>query len=172
MSKPKRVLKFFLKDKPNGWASNFTPSPITIDGVTYPCVEIYYQAQRAAHEGLRKWIASCPADKPYHAMKAGRALRPEKGEVVEDWDNKKLKVMHRGLFEKYMQNPEFKKKLLSTGDAEFMEMDSKNPFWGIGDGTGKNWMGKLTETVREEIRALEQKTQTKLPTEGKENDHN
>ena len=130
MSK-RKLIKFFLKDQPNGWLSNFTPSPITIEGVIYPNIEIYYQAQRAAPESLKKWIASCPPDKPYHAMKAGRALRPEKGEVVEDWDNKKLQVMHTGLTEKYLQNPPLKEKLLATGNAEFMEMDKHNHEFGV-----------------------------------------
>ena len=45
-----------------------------------------------------------------------------------------------------------RKMLLDTGDAILHEDNPEDPFWGIGDGSGESWLGKLLMQVRDEIR--------------------
>ena len=43
-------------------------------------------------------------------------------------------------------------KLINTGDAILHENNPDDPFWGLGDGTGDSWLGKLLMIVREECK--------------------
>lgn len=146
---------FYLKDEKHGWLSNFYPSPfLYYDRELWPTNEHFYQAQKARRAEFREWIRKAP--NPYHAMLAGRALRPEKDEAVDDWEKRKLDVMRTGLREKFAQNPELKRKLLDTGDMPIHENSPYDSFWGNAvtpDGKpGKDWLGKLLMETREEMR--------------------
>lgn len=144
----KKIL-FYLKDEKYGFLSNFYPS-FFIDE-EYDCSwetnEHYYQANKAKDLRMGEWIRKCP--KPFHAMKAGRALRKERGEFKEDWDTLRLEVMKRGLRYKFGQNPHLAKKLLETGDAFLGEDSPTDMFWGV---RGENHLGRLLMEVREELR--------------------
>ncbi len=78
------------------------------------------------------------------------------------WDEKKKKVMKVGLDAKYNQNPNLKTMLLETVGARISEA-SYDKYWGVckkltdpealnpGKWSGKNTMGKLLETIRDEL---------------------
>ena len=152
-------IRFFIREKPHGWLSNFERTPITImvrwGTVTYPTIEHYYQAQKANCEEVHDWMAFAPHARL--AMVVGRQLEHNKylkdKFMVEKWESKKLDVMLKGLRYKF-QNPKLKKLLLYTGDAVLHEDNPDDFYWGIADGTGKSWLGKLLMKVREEIRGL------------------
>ena len=154
MSQP---IHFYIREEPYGWLSNFERAPQTIDGVTYPTNEAYYQAMRAKDPKVQAWIGQAPH--PFLAMKAGRALAG-KGLERPDWAAVKLDVMLRGLRAKFRQNPELAQKLLETGYAELHESPKngwKDSFWGntpTDDGKpGASNLGKLLMLVRSELRA-------------------
>ena len=150
-------IRFFIREEPYGWLSNFERTPLTImvrwGTVTYPTNEHYYQAQKANCEEVHDWIAWAPHARL--AMVMGRQIEHNKylneKYMVPDWKHKKIDVMLEGLRHKF-QNTELKKLLLSTGDTVLHEGNPEDFYWGLGDGTGKSWLGKLLMQVREEVR--------------------
>ena len=64
----------------------------------------------------------------------------------------KVKLMFDLVTEKFKQNPELKQKLLETGNQELIEGNTWNDtFWGVCNGQGQNWLGKILMLVRSEI---------------------
>ena len=64
-----------------------------------------------------------------------------------------------GLFEwaKFSQHDELRAMLLGTGDAVLIEHTTKDNYWGDGgDGSGKNRLGQILMSVREELRRQEE----------------
>ena len=81
-----------------------------------------------------------------------------------EWDAKKFDVMYGCLKKKFVQNPELKALLLSTGDMKLVEA-TPNRLWGCGatlssnvirrhDWPGLNKHGEILMTVRDELRCL------------------
>lgn len=137
-----------LIDSFNGkyrFLSNFAPCKVTYDGVEYSSTEHAYQAAKTLDTKVRKFIAE--AETPGEAKKRGQkcSLRPE-------WETIKLDVMLDLLRQKFKQ-PDFKRALLNTGDAELIERNTwKDVFWGVCNGKGENHLGKLLMKVREELK--------------------
>ena len=68
------------------------------------------------------------------------------------WESKEKRIMKELSYLKVEACPEFKDKLLSSGNRPIIE-NTLNKKWGIGaDGNGMNLMGKILVEVREEIR--------------------
>ena len=93
--------------------SNFYPSSIYHDGITYPTNEHFFQAMKTLDIDERKAIAA--ADTPGKAKRMGRnvKLRP-------DWEKIKVDVMRLGLILKFT-DAELAEKLIATGDEELVE---------------------------------------------------
>lgn len=152
-----KEIRFFIREEPYGFLSNYERTPITImvrwGTVTYPTNEHYYQAQKANSEEVHDWIAWSPHARL--AMVIGRQLEHNKylkdKFMVSDWDTKKVEVMLNGLRAKFT-NPTLRKMLLDTVDAVLHEDNPEDFYWAIADGTGKSTLGKLLMQVREEIR--------------------
>lgn len=140
----KKDIRFYSRDDEYGWLSNFERSPQEIDGIVYPTNEHYYQAQKSKNKKLKEWIALAPI--PFHAMKAGRALR--KNELVKNWDTIKFDIMLKGLRAKFSQNVELKCRLVATGNLSLHEDSPTDMIWGI---KGKDILGKLLMQVRREM---------------------
>lgn len=70
--------------------------------------------------------------------------------IRQDWEAVKVNVMRCGLTEKFTQNENLKKLLLSTGDAELVEDSPYDAFWGAAN-NGKNMLGKLLMEARHEL---------------------
>lgn len=138
-----RVL-FYIREKANGFLSNFWREGFRINGFWYPTNEHYYQSQKAKVDDVCFWIREAPS--AWLAMKAGRSLR--KHEVRADWDTFKFRVMKDGLYAKFAQNDELKTCLLATGDAAIHEDSPTDMIWGI---KGQDMLGFLLMEVREEL---------------------
>ena len=93
--------------------SNFYPSTIYHDGITYPTNEHFFQAMKTLDIDERKAIAA--AETPGQAKRMGRnvKLRP-------DWEKIKVDVMRLGLILKFT-DAELAEKLIATGDEELVE---------------------------------------------------
>jgi ribA/ribD-fused uncharacterized protein len=158
-----RIL-FFGRDRAAfGFLSNFHPSPVTLDGYTWPTVEHFYQAQKSFDPEYRELILAsrspgrvkrlaappwpdAPAPKPSYFRKHPEAIRP-------DWHTAKLAIMERAVLAKFEQNDDLAQLLLATGTAELVEDSAAEPFWGIGpDGSGQNCLGKILMNVRQTLR--------------------
>ena len=69
-----------------------------------------------------------------------------------DWNDIRVKVMYLILKAKFGQNPDLLEKLLATGDTYLMEGNTwHDTFWGVCNGHGENWLGRLLMQVRSEF---------------------
>ena len=128
----------------NYFLSNFYPSVITLDEIEYPTLEHAYQAAKTLNPIQRQMIRE--ANTPGAAKKLGRKvdLRP-------DWEQIKLKIMYDLVKQKFA-GP-LKQSLLNTGDAYLEETNWwHDTFWGVCDGIGKNWLGKILMAIRKELK--------------------
>jgi ribA/ribD-fused uncharacterized protein len=146
--------------------SHFFPSPIELDGIVWPTVEHYYQAQKstsgrykrailaAESPGLAKRLAARPET-------TGRAkkyswFRANDAQPRADWHDVKLDIMRVADRAKFTQHPALRAALLATGEAELIEDSPAEPYWGIGpDGLGLNWAGRVIMEIRERLRSGE-----------------
>jgi ribA/ribD-fused uncharacterized protein len=160
--------------------SNFMNYPVTIDGISWPTNEHYYQAMKfgnsnsEVHKEYRDIIRVVST--PYKAkLMANQRIAYNSGnymvnsmdrrllndiikeyktnglKIRSDWDDCKIEVMVTVTRAKYDQYPELKEILLSTGKATIREASPTDYYWGIGKNrTGENMLGKVLMKVRDE----------------------
>jgi len=138
---------FYDLNSPYGEFSNFSRHPITLDGVTWPTSEHYFQAQKFAGTPHAEEVRALP--KPMLAAQMGRRrdlpLRP-------DWETVKDAVMRRALRAKFTQHPDLHRLLLGTEEAELIEHTANDRYWADGgDGSGRNRLGELLMELRAEL---------------------
>lgn len=131
--------------------SNFYPSPITHDGITYSTVEHFFQAMKTTNIDEKKAIAA--ATTPGQAKRMGRKVQ-----LRSDWEKIKVDMMRLGLLLKF-QNPALAKKLIETNEEELIEGNSwHDNIWGscfcpkCANIPGRNLLGQLLMEVREDVR--------------------
>lgn len=129
----------------NRFLSNFYPAEITLDDVTYRTLEHAYQAAKTLRRDEREKIRACKT--PGQAKRAGQRVT-----MRENWERIKVGIMERLLIQKF-SHPDLRAALLATGNAELIEgNDWGDTFWGVCDGEGQNWLGRLIMKVRASIR--------------------
>ena len=143
-----RIL-YFARDRPSfGFLSHFHPSPIALDGETWPTVEHYYQAQKFTDPQLQAAIRA--AEKPIIAKSLAEK---NKAATRPDWDAVKDEVMYRAVRRKFELHAELRALLLATGEEDIAESAPSDYYWGVGrEGTGQNRLGKMMERIRAELR--------------------
>lgn len=145
-------------DDEHWFLSNFSPSPIEWRGRRWPTVEHAYQAAKnydpatgaPNDEAAVEEIRTAPT--PNRAKKLGRKV-----DMVPEWEHDhdgdplKLAVMRELVHIKF-QIPELRAKLLATGDQELVEGNWwGDRVWGVCDGEGTNWLGKVLMDERRRI---------------------
>ncbi len=130
--------------------SNFYPSPIYHEGITYPTNEHFFQAMKTLDIETRKAIAA--AETPGAAKRMGRHVP-----LRSDWEKIKVDVMRLGLILKFT-DAELAEKLIATGDEELVEGNWwHDNTWGNCHCTecsrkgGRNLLGMLLMEVRKEL---------------------
>jgi ribA/ribD-fused uncharacterized protein len=126
--------------------SNFAIAPLLYEGYEVPTSEHAYQAAKARTLETRMDIIRCetPAD-----AKAIGQLVPKRA----DWQDIKVNVMLTVLRLKFHQNADLCRKLVATGDEELVEGNTwGDVFWGVCEGKGLNWLGRLLMQVRSEMK--------------------
>lgn len=137
--------------------SNMSDSPIrlTSRGQTYQfsCVESAFQACKCMERmGEFQNLTGQEAKRLGQTVQ----LRP-------DWEEKKVDIMRQLVGMKFRQNPELKQALLATGDEYIQEDNTWNDtFWGCVNGQGRNELGKILMTARQQFQQQLQ-TQTQVP---------
>ena len=125
--------------------SNFENSPITYDGITYRNVEAAFHAQKVFNVEEKKKFSNL---NPSEAKRLGRRVK-----LRSDWESVKVDIMTDLVRIKFLQNPELKKKLLATEDQILIEGNWwKDRFWGVCEGEGLNYLGRILMMVRKELR--------------------
>lgn len=138
------IISDFRRDY--AFLSNFYHSPFIFADLTYPTNEHYFQAFKADTDALHMYVLRSKT--PSEAKSRGRKIK-----IRPDWNLIRNDVMKIGLFNKFVQNKELYDKLLYTGDAELIESNTwGDTYWGVCNGIGENWLGKLLMEVRDEIK--------------------
>ena len=126
--------------------SNFYQPEVEFEGMMYPSTEHAYQAAKTLDLKSRAM---------FQGGTAGQAKRL--GQVIilrDDWtnDNVKISVMYAVLLDKFTRHQDLRKQLIATSPNELIEGNTWNDtFWGVCDGKGKNHLGKLLMSIRQEI---------------------
>jgi len=129
---------------PHRFLSNFHPADVTLDGDRYRTVEHAYQAAKTLDDTERADIRAVLTPREAKALGQRVTLR-------QDWDYVKVNAMLDLLRQKFRQEP-LKGRLLATGDKRLIEGNTwGDTFWGVCDGVGENWLGRLLMQVRGEL---------------------
>ncbi len=142
-----KEIRFYNEWEPYGELCNYYMRDMVIDGVTWPAVEHYYQAQKTLDKAYQQRIhdAATPAEAKALGNSPECVRRP-------DWDTWKLMAMRRALFAKFTQNKDLRELLLATGDCTLHENSMVDYYWGIGEtNDGLSMLGKLLMALREEL---------------------
>lgn len=141
-------IKFYSTKEAYGFFSNFAAYPIKLGGKVWPTTEHYFQAQKFYDSDYQEKIRQ--EKSPTIAARLGRS---RKVKIRPDWESVKEGIMRDALVAKFTQYPELTKILLNTNSAILIEHTTNDSYWGDGgDGTGKNRLGHLLMSVREELR--------------------
>ena len=143
-----RVIEFYKVKEQFGCFSNFAAYPVELDGKVWPTSEHYFQAQKFAGTEFEEEIRR--AGSP---MIAARMGRDRSKPLRADWERVRDEVMRRAVLAKFTQHAELRDTLLRTGDAMLVEHTRNDSYWGDGgDGRGRNMLGQILVSVREELR--------------------
>jgi hypothetical protein len=87
----------------------------------------------------------------------GKAKREGRGvQLRSDWEDVKYDIMKELVKLKFITHAHLRKELLETGDKYLEETNSwHDHVWGVCQGKGLNWLGKILMEVREELGAKE-----------------
>jgi len=148
------AIAFLLPDEPNGFLSNWSAHPIEVDGLRWPTVEHYFQAMKFPDDEAHRERIRAEAD-PERA----KAVAYESTALRAGWDVMRDQVMLTALRAKFTQHEDLRRQLLATGEAELVEVNPGDGYWGDGgDGSGANRAGRLTMQVRAEMLQCEEET--------------
>lgn len=125
--------------------SNFYPANTKYDGVIYKTSEHAFQAAKTNDSKLRNKIKN--AQNPGQAKKLGKQVP-----LRNDWEEIKYDIMLEIVRDKFTRNKTLGLSLTDTKDAELIEGNTWGDIiWGVCDGRGTNWLGKILMKVRNEL---------------------
>jgi ribA/ribD-fused uncharacterized protein len=132
--------------------SNFSAFGFEADGMHWPTVEHYFQAQKfpgSANAEYREKIRLAKDAKQAKALGRTRTIA-----IRDDWDTVRDQVMLSALRRKFAPLA-MRELLLNTGLRQLVEASPIDSYWGRGRaGTGKNRLGQLLMQVRAELRSV------------------
>lgn len=122
--------------------SNFYPTLVHYDGLNYPTAEHAYQAAKSTDNHHR--LAILGIESPGKVKRYGRGIK-----LRHDWEFKKVSIMYDIVFSKFYLNHNLALILRDTGKQELVEGNNwGDTFWGVCNGEGQNWLGKILMNVR------------------------
>lgn len=132
---------------PFAFLSNFHPCTVRFDELVYKCSEGAYMAQKTLVPSLRE---------PFQAFDGPTAKREGALLVLRsDWESRKVDVMRAVVRAKFIQNHALAEMLLATRDGLLVEVNTwDDRFWGVCQGQGENWLGRILMEVRGELRMV------------------
>ena len=108
---PRDAIDYFREEY--DFLSNFYPTKVIFDGITYYNSEAAYQAQKCLRPEDRLQFARLSSDE---AKRLG-----QKVERRSDWDDVRCDIMEQVVYAKFTQNPVLAQALLDTGDKPLKE---------------------------------------------------
>lgn len=146
-----QAIRFYSTREEYGSFSNFYAAPFVLDGRRWRTSEHYFQAQKFAGTPREEEIRQ--ATSPAVAARMGRSRRHR---LRPDWEKVKDAVMREAVLAKFSQHDELRAVLLDTGSIILIEHTERDSYWGDGgDGSGRNRLGEILMSVREELRRVE-----------------
>lgn len=152
---------FWLDNEKYGEFSNWYQRPFVIDDFKYFCVEQYMMAQKAKlFHDAENYTKILRANTPEGCKWLGKQVKPFD---AAKWNAVKYETVKTGNRAKYMQNPDLKALLLSTGDSILAEASPKDAVWGIAMDAktasnvapfkwpGENLLGRILMELRKEF---------------------
>lgn len=142
-----QAIYFYAKEEVYGEFSNFADFGIEINGVFYPTVEHYYQAQKFDDAVYQEKIRLAPTPKEAAELGKTRELP-----LKPDWDIIKSEVMWKAVKTKFNTHPQLAQMLRDTDDALLIENSPYDEYWGIGSASkGHNHLGTLLMRARKQL---------------------
>lgn len=140
---------FYSRTGPYSELSNFAPYGLEADGVYWPTVEHYFQAQKFSGPQLAEYRERIRrAQSPKLAKQLGRTRSVP---LRADWESVKEQIMLDALRRKFTR-PDLAELLTSTKNRPLIEAAPDDYYWGCGrEGTGQNRLGELLMVVRSEL---------------------
>jgi N-glycosidase YbiA len=166
----KQGIEFYrANEKPYGAFSNLFRREIEIDGSRFATVEHGYQSLKPRDPRVRDWLMSAPS--PSLVALAAHVLPSNDADPTEimgrttdallgfhtrpGWSRLRYPWMLTCLRAKFMQHADLRELLLATGDAQIVESgridDDAGRRWGIVNGRGQNYLGRMLMRVRAEL---------------------
>ena len=125
-----KIICFHLIGEPNGYLSNWYPSPFTLDGIAYSSVEQYMMHRKAlTFRDPDTAQAILSTNDPGKIKALGRSVRNYDDTL---WNGIRQIIVYRGLLEKFRQNPDLRDQLLATVPHTLAEAAMQDKIWGIG----------------------------------------
>ena len=150
----RQVIEFYSTRDKFGCFSNFWTAPIRLRGKTWPTSEHYFQAQKFTGTPREEEIRQAGS-----AMLVARLGRSRCHPLRRDWESVKDEVMREAVLAKFTQHADLRAILLGTGDTVLVEHTENDAYWGDGgDGSGRNRLGQILMSVRDELRQLEERS--------------
>jgi hypothetical protein len=137
---------------PYRFLSNFWLAEVEWKGITFPSVEVAYQAAKCRDIEVMKSFAEVSS---LESKRLGKNV-----EIMPDWDRKKLNIMFYLVMQKFSRHEQLRKQLIDTGNAQLEESNAwKDKFWGVSyrinhsDNTwyndgGENILGNFLMNIR------------------------
>lgn len=159
------IIGFWRESDPLGFCSNWHPSGFEFAGVSFVTSEHWMMWQKACVMGdwdTASEILSAPT--PQRAKELGAKVKPYSDDL---WAEVREQLVYYGVREKFLQNPELARKLLSTGSTVLAEASPYDRIWGVsmkaedsgfGDISkwrGSNLLGRICMRVRSDLRVLD-----------------
>lgn len=150
---PAGTIENFFPKTPYFFLSNFYPSSVTYDGVTYLTVEHAYQAAKSLDLDVRKIIAACGSAAAAKQRGNSVVLRP-------GWDQLKFGLMAELIQQKFAVNTSLGNLLEDTGTVELIEGNYWHDlvwgqcFCGRHNWDGANRLGGILMEKRLQLRSL------------------
>ena len=153
---------FWRESDPLGCCSNWYPAGFEFMGAGFATSEHWMMWQKA--RTMRDWDTAeriLEAPTPRGAKELGAEVSPYDGAL---WDNVREELVYYGVREKFLQNPELRNLLLSTGSVLLAEASPYDRVWGIGlmaddplfgdiaAWKGSNLLGRVCMRVRSDLR--------------------
>lgn len=140
---------FYSNTDEYAYLSNFSAHGFELDGVYWPTVEHYFQAQKFVETDPPYAEKIRLAKSPKQAKTLGRSREHP---IRADWEAVKDEIMWQAVLKKFQTHASLRDKLLATGDEELIENAPTDYYWGAGrSGNGQNKLGQILMAVRSHL---------------------